>query len=145
MSTSCASPWTATSGILFNFIKGYFDEVPALKKLVRDITSDTITLSNRVIIEVTTNTHRGVRGRSILRAVLDEAAHYRSENSSNPDFELHGALTPGLARVKGSRMVLISSTHKRSGLLYQRFKDYYGRDDDDVLVVKGHDGIQSNV
>jgi hypothetical protein len=125
------------AGILFGFIRGYFEEVPALKKLVRDVSADSISLSNSVIIEVRTNSYRGVRGRSILRAVLDEVAHFRSENSANPDFELHGALRPGLARVPGSTMVLISSAHKRSGLLYQRFKDYYGRDDDDVLVVRG--------
>jgi hypothetical protein len=125
------------AGILFNFIRGYFDEVPALKKLVRDVNADSITLSNRVVIQVTTNSYRSVRGRSILRAVLDEVAHFRSDNSANPDFELHGALTPGLARVPGSAMVLISSAHKRSGLLYERYKTFYGKDDDDVLVVKG--------
>lgn len=125
------------AGILFNFIRGYFDEVPALKKMVRDVSGDTITLSNKVIIEVRTNSYRGVRGRSVLRAILDEVAHFRSDNSANPDFELHGALTPGLARVPGSMMVLISSAHKRSGLLYERYKSYFGKDDDDVLVVRG--------
>lgn len=125
------------AGILFNFIRGYFDEVPALKKMVVAVNADTIELSNKVIIEVRTNSYRGVRGRSILRAVLDEVAHFRSDNSANPDTELYGALRPGLARVPGSAMVLISSAHKRSGLLYQQFKDHYGKDDDDVLVVKG--------
>ena len=124
-------------GILFNFIKGYFDEVPALKKMVRDISGDTITLSTRSSSKSRTNSYRGVRGRSILRAILDEVAHFRSDNSANPDFELHGALTPGLARVPGRMMMLISSAYKRSGLLYERFKDNFGKDDDDVLVVKG--------
>ena len=127
----------AQSGILFGFIKGYFERSAGVEE-------DGARHHRRHHHTEQPRHHRGHNehpprrsGRSILRAVLDEAAHYRSENSSNPDFELHGALTPGLARVKGSRMVLISSTHKRSGLLYQRFKDFYGRDDDDVLVVKG--------
>ena len=34
-------------------------------------------------------------------------------------------------------LILISTAHKRSGLLYQKWKRYYGRDDDDVLVVRG--------
>jgi hypothetical protein len=34
-------------------------------------------------------------------------------------------------------MILISSAHKRSGLLYQKWKDHYGRNADDVLVVRG--------
>ena len=122
-------------------------EVPALKKMVRDVSADSITLTNRVIIEVTTNSYRGVRGRSILRAVLDEVAHFRSENSANPDIELYGALTPGPGpRHRAACMVLISSTHKRSGLLYERYKSYYGKDDDDMLVVKGGTTpVQSNV
>ena len=37
----------------------------------------------------------------------------------------------------GSQLIMISSVLRRSGLLYQRWKKYYGRDDDDVLVVKG--------
>ncbi len=33
-------------------------------------------------------------------------------------------------------LIIISSVHKRSGLLYQRWRDHYGRDGD-VLVVRG--------
>ncbi len=58
-------------------------------------------------------------------------------NSATPDVEVHAAVSPGLARVPGSMLILISSALKRGGLLYQFWKDYYGRDDDDVLVVLG--------
>jgi hypothetical protein len=34
-------------------------------------------------------------------------------------------------------LILISTAHKRSGLLYQKWRDAYGRNDPDVLVVKG--------
>src|SRR5665647_197891 len=37
----------------------------------------------------------------------------------------------------GSMSILISTVHKRGGLLYQRFKDHFGRDSDDTLVVRG--------
>jgi hypothetical protein len=37
-------------------------------------------------------------------------------------------LSPGLARVPGSMKILISSVHKRSGLLYQRYRDFYGKE-----------------
>jgi hypothetical protein len=40
--------------------------------------------------------------------------------------------------VPGSMKILISSSvHKRSGLLYQRYHDFYGKDNDDILVVYG--------
>jgi hypothetical protein len=62
---------------------------------------------------------------------------WRSEDSASPNYEVHGAIQPGLARIPSSTLILISSAHKRSGLLYQKWKDHYGRNDDDVLVVRG--------
>jgi hypothetical protein len=59
-----------------------------------------------------------------------------SEDSQNPDSEVVAAVQPGLGRIPGSMLILISSAHKRSGLLYDRWKAHYGRDSD-VLVVKG--------
>ena len=101
------------------------------------IYNDSIELVNGVCIEVHTNSYRSVRGRSLLCAIFDEVAFWRSEDSQNPDFEVAGAIAPGLARIPDSELILISSAHKRSGLLYQKWKDHYGRDDPDVLVVRG--------
>jgi len=93
-------------------------------------------LSNRVVIEVHTNSYRSVRGRSLLCAIFDEVAHWKDESTSTPDVETYAAVTPGLARVPNSMLVLISTAHRRSGLLWNRFKDHYGKESD-VLVVKG--------
>jgi hypothetical protein len=125
------------AAIVTNYIKGYFEQVPALAKMVKSIDRDGIALRNGVTIVVATNNYRSVRGRSILAAVFDEVAFWRSEDSATPDFEVAGAVAPGLARIPGSMMILISSAHKRSGLLYQKWKDHYGRNADDVLVVRG--------
>ncbi len=125
------------AGIVANYIKAYFQEVAALAALVKTIDRDGVTLRNGVAIVVATNSYRSVRGRTILCAIFDEVAFWRSEDSATPDFEVAGAVAPGLARVPGSMLILISTAHKRSGLLYQKWKDYYGRNDDDVLVVRG--------
>jgi hypothetical protein len=125
------------AGIVFDYIKGYFETVPALKKMVVDVSSETIELNNHVVIEVRTNSYRKVRGRSVLCCIMDEVAFFASDDSANPDFEVYGAIRPGLARVPGSMLVLISTAHKRSGLLYERYKAHFGRSDGDVLVVKG--------
>jgi hypothetical protein len=125
------------AGVAFNYIKGYFEEVPALARLVRHIGDDSIELRNRVVIEVHTNSYRSVRGRSLLCVICDEVAFWRDENSASPDVETVGAVTGGLARVEGSVLILISTAHRRSGLLYQKWRDAYGRNDHDVLVVKG--------
>ena len=34
-------------------------------------------------------------------------------------------------------LIGISTPYRRAGLLYQKHKDYFGQDDDDVLVVHG--------
>jgi hypothetical protein len=34
-------------------------------------------------------------------------------------------------------LIMISSAHRRSGLLYQRWSNYFGQDKDDILVVRG--------
>jgi hypothetical protein len=124
--------------IAFSYIRGLFEQVPALAAMVTRITADTIELSNRVTIEVHTNSFRSTRGRSFLCAIFDEASFFRSDdNFASTDTELHAAITPGLARMPGSMLVMISTAHKRSGLLYERWKKFYGKDDDDILVVRG--------
>jgi hypothetical protein len=125
------------ASILFKYIRGYFEEIPALKAMVTAVTNESIDLCNSVAIEVHQNSMRSIRGRSILCVVLDECAFFRDESYANPDIEVDAALSPGLARVPGSMKILISSVHKRSGLLYQRYRDFFGIDSPDTLVVFG--------
>jgi len=101
------------AAIVFNYIKAYFEEVPALKKMVSAITAESVELTNRVVIEVHTNSFRSVRGRSLLCAVLDEVALWRDDSTANPDTETYAAITPGLAHVPNSMLVLISTAHRR--------------------------------
>jgi hypothetical protein len=124
--------------IAFNYIRGLFEQVPTLRAMVTRITGNTVELSNSVTIEVHTNSFRSVRGRSMLCCIMDECAFYRADDVfASPDFELHAAVAPSLARVVGSMLVLISTAHKKSGLLYEHWKSHFGKDDDDVLCVKG--------
>jgi hypothetical protein len=87
------------AAILFRYIAGYFEAIPALKAMVTAVGSDFVELCNGVAIEVHTNSFRAVRGRSILAAILDECAFFRDENFASPDIEVDAALSPGLARV----------------------------------------------
>ena len=132
----CLACDRAQAAIVFNYIRAYFEDVPALKKMVRTITAESIELTNRVVIEVHTNSYRSVRGRSLLCAIFDEVAHWKDETTSNPDTEMLAAIAPGLARVPNSMLVMISTAHRRSGLLWNRFKEHYAKNND-TLVVKG--------
>jgi hypothetical protein len=44
---------------------------------------------------------------------------------------------PSLATIPNAMLIGISTPYRRAGLLYQKWKDYFGQDDDDVLVVHG--------
>ncbi len=128
----------AQAAIVTSYVKGLFDAVPAFAAMVvGDTDGDAIDLANGVTIMVATNSFRTVRGRSLLAVIFDEACFWRSDESANPDEAVYGAVRPGLARVPGSMLIIISSVHKRAGLVYRKWRESYGKNDADVLVVLG--------
>jgi hypothetical protein len=133
---ACLAVDRAQAAILHKYIRGYFTELPALKAMVRREVTDGLELKNGVDIVVTTSDYRAVRGRSYLLAVLDEVAFWRdSETSLNPDREIFRSLAPGMVTLPQSLLIGITSPFKRSGLAYDRWQRYFGKDDDRVLVV----------
>jgi hypothetical protein len=121
--------------IVLSYIKAFF-EIPDLAAMVTRETRFGLELNNGVTIEVTTNNFRQARGRTVLLGILDELAFYRSDDSATPDLEVYRALTPGLATLPGSMLVGISSPYRKAGLLYDKWRAHYGKDDDDVLVIQ---------
>jgi hypothetical protein len=107
-----------------------------LRDEVADVTADEIRLHNGNVICTLANDYRTLRGRTLLLAILDEASFFRDETSSTPDIEAARALLPGLATTRGM-LCILSSPYRRNGLLFQRYRDHFGRDSDDVLVVAG--------
>jgi hypothetical protein len=79
-----------------------------------------------------------VRGRTILAAIFDEIAFWRSDDgaSANPDKEVYRAVLPALAASAG-QLVAISTPYRKTGLLHERHKSFFGVDDPDVLVIQG--------
>jgi hypothetical protein len=135
---ACIAPDRETGKIVQRYIDSYFDGIPplaAMKK--RTVNSDGLTeLTNAVDIAVMSNDYRLARGRPILCAVLDELAYMRSDNSSKPDFELYTALLPGMATIPEAMMIGISSPRGKTGLLYRKWKEYFGINSDDILVIQ---------
>ena len=124
--------------IVLNYIRSYFNDIAMLKPLVSKETAlNGLILNNGVEISVVTNSFRAVRGRSIALAVLDEVAYWRDETSASPDVETFAALRPGMMTIPNAMMVGISSPYKRAGLLYDRWRAAFGKNDDNVLVVRG--------
>ncbi len=124
--------------IILNYVRSYFTEIEMLAAMVSN-GEGTVTgfeLDNGVDVNILTSSFRAVRGRAILAAVLDECAFWRDETSNNPDVEVYNALRPGLASLPGSVLIGISSPYARSGLLYKKYRDHYGKPSPDVLVIK---------
>jgi hypothetical protein len=122
--------------IALNYTRAFFEEIPPLKAMVIRETANGFELSNGVDINIATNSFRSVRGRPILRCVMDELAYYKSEDSAMPDLEVYRAITPATATLPGSMIIGISSPYKQSGLLWDKYSRCYGRDDDDTLVIR---------
>jgi hypothetical protein len=123
--------------IVFSYIRGYFEQVPLLRPLVRSVTDSTIELRNGVDIVVATNNFRSIRGRTIAIAILDECSYWRDEQYKNPDSEVYAALRPGLATLRrsGSMIIGISTVYRRAGLLFDKWRQHHG-EDGDILVIR---------
>ena len=122
--------------IVLGYIRAYFAEIEPLRAMVTRETKDGFELSNGVDIFVGVNDFRAVRGRTILCAVFDEVAYWRSEESASPDRETYRAILPGMTTLRDDAMLIgISSPYRRAGLLYSKFKAHYG-EDSETLVIK---------
>jgi len=113
----------------------FLEASPILRQLVRGYTTEEIRLTGNITISTHPASFRSVRGRSILAVVADETAYWRDENSASPDVEIYRAVTPALLASRGM-WIGISSPYRRVGLLHQKHRDHFGKDDPSVLVIQ---------
>jgi hypothetical protein len=120
--------------ILIRYVQGILD-TPLLGHLVENVTADSIELRGSVTIEVVTRSYRSVRGRSVCVALLDEAAFWRDDLSSNPDIEVFNAIRASMATFGDDGLVITgSSPYSRKGLLWDAYRKWHGKDDPHNLV-----------
>jgi len=119
---------------VFGYITGLLDGVPMLAQMIERRTQTGIELTNRVTIEVHTASFRAIRGYTIIGAVCDEIAFWRSDESANPDTEILNGLRPGMATIPGALLLCISTPYARRGALWDAYRRHYGQDRDPVLV-----------
>jgi hypothetical protein len=110
-------------------------QVPLLAALIERETSDTVDLSNGITIEILTASFRTVRGYTLVAALCDELAFWRSEESANPDTEIIGAIRPAMATIPGAMLLCASSPYARRGALWNAFRQHFGKSSP-VLVWK---------
>jgi hypothetical protein len=107
---------------------------PGLARQIEACDSESITLKSGIEIKVVANSYRSIRGPTVVAAIFDELAFWRDEASAAPDIEVMRAVKPAMLTVPGAVMIGLSSPHAKRGLLYQKARDHFGRDDSPVLV-----------
>jgi hypothetical protein len=122
--------------IVLGYIKAFFEAIPDLAHLIVRETRLGLELASGVNITVATNSFRQTRGRTISLAIFDECSFWRSEETVNPDRETYRAVLPGLATLPGSMLIAISSPYRKAGLLFDKWKQHFGKDSADVLVIQ---------
>ncbi|WP_178100995.1 hypothetical protein [Pseudomonas sp. OIL-1] len=121
--------------VALQYIHGLFDQSPVLRGMIHKRNAESLELSSRVTIEVSTSNYRAIRGRTLLACILDEVAFFRDQSADANDVEIYRAALPGLATT-GGLMIGISSPWAKRGLLYDKYRKHYGQPGD-ILVVKG--------
>lgn len=120
--------------VVFRYIQALVTHIPMLAQLVVLPKAESIELNNGIDIEVHTASFRAVRGRTVVAAICDEIAFWRSDDSANPDREILDAIRPAMATIPNAMLICLSSPYSRRGELYRTFERYYGDSNSQVLV-----------
>src|SRR6266700_3805900 len=121
--------------VIHRYCRALLTQVPTLARLVDRDDADQIVLTNGIVIEIQTASFRSSRGYTVIAALLDELAFWRSdETSANPDSEILNALRPAMATIPNAMLLCASSPYARRGELWDAYHRYHGRDDAPALV-----------
>lgn len=123
------------SRILYSYILHKLQDSLILSKLIKNITSEEISLTNGVIIQVYPCNVARIRGASLITFIGDEVSFWKHEGR-DIDVDVLDAARPGLS-FPYSKMIKISSPHMMQGEIYNDFKKYFGKQNRDVLVFQG--------
>jgi hypothetical protein len=116
--------------VVMRYVKGLLTATPLLRQLIVGATRESVTLRNRIVIEVHTASFKTVRGYTIVAACLDEIAFWPTdETSSEPDYEILNAIRPGMATIPGAMLLCASSPYAR-----RAHRQHFAKDGDPVLV-----------
>lgn len=114
------------SRVIYRYIRSLVLDVPMLAALVERETAEGIDLTTGVSIEIATASFRSIRGYTVVAALLDEVAYWRSDGA-NPDGEVLNALRPGMATIPNAKLIALSSPYSKSGELYRAYRKHYAQ------------------
>jgi hypothetical protein len=114
---------------ILRYVLGLLRAVPMLARTIQHEGKESVDLTNRLTIEIHTANFRTVRGYTIVAALCDEIAYWRTEDdAANPDKEIIQALRPAMATIPNAVLLCASSPYAQAGALFESYERYYGTD-----------------
>lgn len=123
----------AQAKVLLRYVKGILHSVPIFEQYIERELREGVELTNGIVIEIATASFRTVRGRTLVAAILDEAAFWRSEGQ-NPDREVLSAVRPAAASIPNALILVLSSPYARTGILWDQYDRYFGVENPEIIV-----------
>lgn len=124
--------------VAFRYIKAMLMTNPLLAAHVIAETAESITLTNvfgnPICIEVHTASFKSTRGYTVIAAICDEIAFWNTDGA-NPDDEIITAIEGATATIPTAMLVLISSPHARTGVLWETYRAHFGDAGDPSVFV----------
>jgi hypothetical protein len=121
--------------VIMRYVTALLNSVPMLAAMIERQDVESIDLNNHIAIEITTASYRTIRGYTVVAALCDEVAFWRSETSANPAEEILAGLRPAMSTIPGALLIGLGTPYKRSGPLYDAHRRHYGQESP-VLVVQ---------
>ncbi|MDT8327529.1 MAG: hypothetical protein RQ750_09135 [Roseovarius sp.] len=118
---------------VMRYISGMMADNPMLARMIVKENGEQIELNNRTIIEITTASHRSVRGYTLAACICDEIAFWHVDGAS-PDAEVIAAIRPALATLDG-KLIALSSPYAKRGELWNTYKRAFGDDTESRVLV----------
>ncbi|MBB2714077.1 terminase [Rhizobium sophoriradicis] len=125
------APTKEQATTIFDYALAFLQASPLLKEEIESVTANEIKLKGNTAIIVQAADPRTVRGKSLLAALVDESCFLRDTN----DTELYRAITPATLTTQGL-WIAISSAGRKSGLMFDRWRDHFGKDSATDLVIQ---------
>lgn len=110
------------------YVRAMLERIELFAPLVERVGADEIELTNEVNIEISAASFRSVRGYTVVCAICDEIAFWRSDESANPDTEILDAMRPAMATVPNGLLLCISSPYAQRGALWNTYRRWFGRE-----------------
>ena len=99
------------------------------------MTAEIISLTNNVEIQIFPCSVGKIRGQSLITFIGDECAFWKIEGK-DVDVDVLDAARPGLD-FPYSKMIKISTPGMMKGEVYQDYKQFFGKENDDCIVFQG--------